>query len=428
MSLHYQAERHLRLPRAGEAGAAGNRARRGEFAEGWRALVGAFLVNMVGFGAIYSYAAFSDDFVAAFGASHATSSLVFALSGACCFAVSGVTGPLADRIGPRPLAIVGMVAVALGLMSAAFARSMTEVVLCYGVLIGIGTGFAHVPAMVAIQRCFVVGRGLASGIAAGGVGVGTALVPPMANLLADYGDWRFAFGFSGLGAGIVGLMGAMLIPGMPQRRGASGLREAAEEIAGHAPDKSPGAGAPENDGFAALYLGVLLVSITVALPFAHLVASARSLGFDRADALGLLGVIGIGSIAGRFVLGAVADLVGRRETFLACTMMLVAATMLWSQGTTFVALTAFALLFGLGWGGFVALLPAFVADQFGARRAGTMIGMLYTGRAIALLATPFAAGFAMETLGSHRVPVAVVALLGLAGVILIAFLRRRPSA
>lgn len=425
MSLHYQAEVHLRLPRVGEAGAVGNRARRGELAEGWRALVGAFLVNMVGFGAIYSYAAFADDLSTAFRASHATSSLVFALSGACCFAISGVTGPLADRIGPRPFAIVGMVAVALGLSTASLARDMTEVAVCYGILIGIGTGFAHVPAMVAIQRSFVAGRGLASGIAAGGVGVGTALVPPMADLLAGYGDWRFAFAFSGLGAGIVGLTGAMLIPGMPPPRGASGLRGAAEEIARHAPDRRVGAGAPRNDGFVALYLGVLLVSITVALPFAHLVASARSLGFDRADALGLLGLIGMGSIAGRFVLGAVADLVGRRETFLACTMVLVAATMLWSRGTTLLALTAFAVLFGLGWGGFVALLPAFVADQYGARRAGTMIGMLYTGRAIALLATPLAAGFAMEALGSHRIPVAVVALLGLAGLMLIAFIRQQ---
>ena len=424
MSPHFQAAGSPLLPRAGEAGAVGTGARGSEFAEGWRALFGAFLVNMVGFGAIYSYAAFADDLSASFGASHATSSLVFALAGACCFAVSGFTGPLADRIGPRPLAIAGMAAVALGLMTAPLARGMTEVALCYGVLIGIGTGFAHVPAMVAIQRCFIVGRGLASGIAAGGVGVGTALVPPMADLLAGYGDWRFAFAASSLGAGIVGLAGAMLIPGMPPRRGVTGVRAAAEAITDHAPSRPVGAGAPPLDGFLGLYLGVLLVSITVVLPFAHLVATARGLGFARADALSLLGLIGIGSIAGRFLLGAVADFAGRRVTFLACTMTLVGATMVWSQASSFTALTAFALLFGVGWGGFVALLPAFVADQYGALRAGTVIGLLYTGRAIAMLATPLAAGFAMEALGGHRVPVVVTGLLGLVGVILIASVPR----
>ncbi len=415
----------MRAIRVAEASLAGNASRKGELAQGWCALVGAFLVNMVGFGAMYSYAAFSDDLAAAFGASRTTSSLIFALSGACCFAVSGFTGPLTDRYGPRPFAIAGMTAVSLGLMTASLAHGMMGVAMCYGVLIGIGTGFAHVPAIVAIQRCFVVRRGLASGIAAGGVGVGTALVPPMADLLANYGDWRFAFIASSIGAGIVGLAGAMLLPGMPPRRGATGLRAVAEQIATQAPSRPVGAGAPSQGGVVRLYLGVLLVSIAVILPFAHLVPTARALGIARADALGLLGLIGIASIAGRFVLGAVADLAGRRETFLASTMALVVATMLWSQASSLMALHAFALLFGLGWGGFVALLPAFIADQFGARRAGTVIGLLYSFRAIPMLATPLAAGYAMEALGDHRVPVAAVGLLGLVGMILIASIPRR---
>lgn len=415
----------LRALHVAEAGLASHSSRRSEFAQGWRALIGAFLVNMVGFGAIYSYAAFADDLAAAFGASHVTSSLIFALSGACCFAVSGFTGPLADRYGPRPFAIVGMTGVALGLMTATLAHGMTQIAACYGVLIGIGTGFAHVPAMVAIQRCFVVGRGLASGVAASGVGVGTALVPPMANLLAQYGDWRFAFVVSSIGAAIVGLAGAILIPGMPPRRNVTRLRAAAEEIAAYAAPRPVGAGAPSQDGLVRLYLGVLLVSITIVLPLAHLVATARNLGLVKADALALLGLTGIGSIGAPFVLGAVADLAGRRVTFVACMMKLLVATMLWSQASSFMMLTACAALFGLGWGGFMALLPAFVSDQYGAGQAGTVIGTLYTGRAIAMLATPLAAGWAMEALGGHRVPVAAAGLLGLVGVLLIISIPRR---
>lgn len=403
----------LRAPPKDEACPAG-RPKHQEFARGWRVVAGAFIVNLVGFGAIYSYAAFADDLVAAFGATHATSSLVFALSGACCFLVSGLTGPLADRIGPRPLAIVGMVTVALGLMTASMARSMTEVVICYGVVIGLGAGFVEVPVMAAVQRNFVVGRGLASGIAAAGGGFGAALVPPMADLLSGFGDWRTAFAISSLAAGLAGLAGAMLLPGASTERGMrpGGLR--AMVLSGPV-----GAAALSAGGFGSFYIGVLLVSILVALPFAHLVNTARNLEIPMADALRLLGMVGIASIASRFALGALADQAGRRLTFLACVMALVVATMLWALASSLVALTVFAILFGACWGGFVALLPAFAADQFGRQAAGTVIGVLYTGRAIALLAGPLVAGYAMEALGGHRVPIAVAALLGLAGVILL---------
>jgi len=399
-----------------------------ELALGWHVVAGAFLLNMVGFGAIYSYAAFADDLAGTFGVSRASSAWVFALSSACCFIVSGSSGPLADRIGPRPLAMMGMIVVALGLGLASAARSMTEVVICYGVLIGLGTGFAYVPAVAAVQRCFAVGRGLASGIAAAGSGVGTVLVAPMADLLAGLGDWRIAFAVSGVGAGIVGLAGAMLMPGMPPRRHANTLQAVAQDIVIQRTQAAAGAAAVSRGSFVLLYIGVLMISVTVALPFSHLVATGSDLGLARVDALGLLGTIGISSIFSRFLLGAVADIAGRRLTFLACSMALVAAMMVWATASTPLALHAFAILFGAGYGGFIALLPAFTTDHFGDRSAGTVIGLLYTGRAVAVLGAPLAAGFAIQAMGGHGVPVLVAALVGLAGVILLALVPRpRPT-
>ncbi|MEO3470509.1 MFS transporter [Roseomonas sp. CAU 1739] len=427
MSLHLDAIDRRAMRRAAVARPVRD-VRLREFTEGWGVLAGTFLLNMVGFGAIYSYAAFADDLVATFGGSRAAAGLVYAVSGACCFAVSGFSGPLADRIGPRPLAVTGMAVVTLGLFAASAARNMTEVVICYGVLIGLGTGFAHVPSLAAVQRHFVLGRGLASGIAAAGVGVGTALVLPMAGLLSGYGDWRFAFGLSGIGAGAVGLAGAMLMPGMPPRRRATGLRAVAEEISSQAQTTAAGHRAISQGGFARLFLGVLLLSVPIALPFGHLVASASDLGLARADALGLLGVIGIASIAGRFVLGALADITGRRATFLACAITLVTATTLWAVASSAAELAVFAILFGVSWGGFLALLPAFAADQFGRETVGTVIGLIFSGRAVPVLAAPLAAGFAIEALGGHRVPVAAAALVGLAGVILLILVPRQRGA
>jgi MFS transporter, OFA family, oxalate/formate antiporter len=114
------------------------------------------------------------------------------------------------------------------------------------------------------------------------------------------------------------------------------------------------------------------VSVPVSLPFAHLAASALDLGLPRTRALGLVGLIGLGSIAGRFALGALADAAGRRATFLFCCAGVVAATLLWSVADAALLLRAFAFAFSFGalYGGFVALLPAFVTDCFGRRSAG----------------------------------------------------------
>ena len=58
---------------------------------GWRVVAGAFLVLMTGYGAAYSYAASAAELEDAFGASHASVSMVYAIYGCAAFAVSGVS-------------------------------------------------------------------------------------------------------------------------------------------------------------------------------------------------------------------------------------------------------------------------------------------------------------------------------------------------
>lgn len=383
---------------------------------GWFVVGGAFLVLMVGYGAIYSYAAFADEIGAAFGAERASVAVVYALSGGTCFFVSALTGPLADRIGARVLAAMGMLLVGLGLMVAAAANSLIEVYVGYGLLIGLGVGFAYVPALAAVQRWFDVHRGLASGIAVSGIGIGTALVPPAAEMLAAIGDWRTAFVISGAACAAVGFASALLLlPAPGARQEGAGQEDARPDFARPTP---PPIVLGRDFGLA--YAGTLLVSLPAVLPHAMLVGTARDMGLDRHDALALLGLIGLGTIAGRFLLAALADAVGRRAVFLACCAGMAASMLLWAFATTESGLQAFALAFGALQGGFVALLPAFTADSFGARSVGGVLGVLYTSRGIALLAAPPLVVFAIAALAGHALPVLAIALAGAAGTLLLA--------
>lgn len=381
----------------------------------WRVVAGAFLVALVGFGAIYSYAAFADAITAAFGADRVAVSMVYALSGGACFLVCGVSGRLSDRLGPRVLAATGMVVVGIGLLVAATATSLAAIYAGYGLLVGVGTGIAYAPSVAAVQRCFAVRRGLASGIAASGIGVGTALVPPASALLQGWLDWRGAFAAFGLVAFVLGSCGAMLLQ-------PSGRRPRPRRVDVPGP---PAASVPRRR-YATLWLGTALASLPASLPQAMIVPSARAFGLPWAEAVALLGLIGIGTVAGRCAVAAASDMLGRRACFLACTIGMAASMLVWALATEAQTLRGFALAFGALQGGFVALLPAFAADVFGVGAIGGLIGLLYTGRAVALLAGPPALAAAAAAPGGPRIALVAVAAAGLGGTLLLARAGRAP--
>ncbi len=63
----------------------------------------------------------------------------------------------------------------------------------------------------------------------------------------------------------------------------------------------------------------------------------------------------------------------------------------------------------------MALLPAVTADRFGHRDAGAVIGVLYTGRGIALLAAAPALALLSEWSGGYALPLGAMALAAPAG-------------
>ena len=128
------------------------------------------------------------------------------------------------------------------------------------------------------------------------------------------------------------------------------------------------------------------------IPFAHLSAAARDLGVADARAVGLVGLIGIGSLSGRFAIGALADRVGRPITLVIAQASLGAAFILWALADGYFALALFALWMGTSYGGIVSLMPALCMDLFGARAVSSIIGTLYSGAAIGNLAGPWLAG------------------------------------
>jgi MFS family permease len=378
---------------------------------GWVVVAAAFAVMFVGFGSAYTFSAFVGSLQRDFAASRGSVSLVFSLAGFLYFGLGIVSGPLADRWGSRSLAFVGMILTGAGLVLAGAARSLTSVYAAYGLGVGLGIGCSYVPAVGAVQRWFVRRRGLASGLAVAGIGVGTLVMPPLAAWLIETFGWRTAYMVLGIFAVVAGSAMALLIENDPRDRGLGPDGDPFEPDA-RSP-QVPGASVTEaitSRRFIGLYIACLVCSFGLFVPFVHLVPYAIDHGVPRSAAVLLLGVVGVGSTAGRFFLGGLADRIGRRRALLA-TFAAMALTMgLWACSTGLWPLVAFALAYGALYGGLVALLPALVMDDFGGRHVSGIIGVLYTSVAVGTLIGPSAAGFAFDR--SHSYTIAILASAG----------------
>ena len=373
---------------------------------GWLVVVGAFAITFVGFGSAYTFSTFVGTLQNDFGASRGSVSLVFSLAGFLYFGLGIISGPLADRWGARRLAVTGMVLTGLGLAAASAARSLTEVCAAYGLGVGLGVGCAYVPALGAVQRWFVRRRGFASGLAVSGIGVGTLVMPPLATCLISALGWREAYVVLGCLAAVVGGGLALLIENDPRDRGLGPDGDPVQF--GTQPGRPAGASVAEairSRRFVGLYAACLICSFGVFVPFAHLVPYALDHGIPQSAAVLLLGVIGVGSTAGRFCLGGLADRMGRQSALVAMFVGMAFALAVWALSTDVWALAGFAFVYGVFYGGWVALLPAVVMDYFGGRNVSAIIGVLYTSVAFGTLVGPSAAGFAFDISHSYTLPI-----------------------
>ena len=268
----------------------------------------------------------------------------------------------------------------------------------------------------------------ASGLAVSGIGVGTLVMPPLASLLIESLGWRGAYLALGTLAAVMGGGLALLIENDPRDRGLGPDGDPPPSGAQPArPEGNSVCDAIRSRRFISLYAACLICSFGVFVPFVHLVPYAQDHGVAPASAVLLLGVIGIGSTAGRFFLGGLADRIGRQLSLLLMFTGMALALAVWVIATNLWSLAAFAFVYGVFYGGWVAVLPAVVMDYFGGRNVSGIIGILYTSVAFGTLIGPSAAGFAFDLGHSYTVPILASAGANIIAAIIIASTSRMAA-
>ncbi len=406
---------------------------------GWIVVACVCVLLFLAFGSVYSFTTFFESFQAEFSTSRSSTSLVFAIAGFLYFSLGAISGQIADRIGSRWVIVFGVAIIGIGLLLSSLATTVRQIYISYGLGIGIGVGFTYVPAVGVVQRWFVARRGLASGLAVMGIGLGTLGMPVFSAFLIHWSDWRTAYMVMSACVLSCGLAAAFLIVESP---GQMGLKpDNAPTGAGGDDGPDEGSGADElistrevtvtdvlkTGPFWLLYAGTFCASMGLFIPFVHLMPYSKDLGFATSTGVMLLSMIGAGSTVGRFLIGGFADRVGRRLSLAGMYAVMGLMFAWWLTTPDLWELILLAVIFGAAYGGFVALLPAVTADYFGGANISGIIGALYTSVAMGSFLGPTFAGFMFDLRHSYAIPIVASMLTAIFAAVCTLFLEKPES-
>lgn len=385
---------------------------------GWYVVAAVHILLALIFGATYSFGAFFSSIQSNFDANRFSTASIFSFTAFIYYTVGLFAGALSDRISVRVVTAVGVVLLSLGfLVSSMLSSSLTLFLTSFCVLVGLGVGLVYVPAVTTVQRWFVVHRSSASGVALAGTGLGTLVGPMIAGELMRNVSWQATMQLYAAAIATLGIFAAMSLKGRPEDVGLlpDGIApQSSPTFTGDAAAQGMSVRDAVREGrfwwyFSAIFFG----SIGLFLALIHINPYARQQGLSVTQANLLIGLIGIGNIMGRLLLGRVADKLGSLRFLVWLTVALGVLCGLWVVAHGFATLATFAVLFGAANGGCIALYPAVAASWYGTRNLGAILGALYLAVGMAAIAGGSAAGFSFDVYENYTLSIMLAGVCAL---------------
>jgi predicted MFS family arabinose efflux permease len=330
----------------------------------------------------------------------------------------GLTAPFAaalmEKLGMRRVVAGALILVSAGSGLTVFMEQSWQLILCWGVLVGLGTGSMALGFVAVVaNRWFVARRGLVVGVlTAGGAAGQLVFLPVLARLTGDHG-WRVA-------ALTVAAVALAVVPLVWWR-----LRDRPADLGvtayGAGPDDvtAPSSAAPGSavrNAFRALGQAArtrpfwllaggfaICGATTNGLVGTHFIPAAHDHGMTQTTAASLLALVGLFDIIGTIASGWLTDRVDSRWLLagyyaLRGLSLLVLPSLF--AATAHPSMVVFILFYGLDW---VATVPPTVAlcrEYFGAGGA-VVFGWVFASHQFGAAIAATAAGLVRDQLGTY---------------------------
>jgi MFS family permease len=312
-------------------------------------------------------------------------------------------GWLADKVGVKPLIIVGLALLAAGNYFYSQITSLTDIYVIH-ILFGLVLVTCGLIVNVyLVSRWFTKGRGLAIGLMLSGSSLGNAFFPQLNTWLIDLGGWQQAFEWLALLPLVLLPVVFFFVRSAPETAGVDGGKPVQDVLYGYTFGqalKSRNFWIVGTMAFCTFY-SILGMSTTT---FNFLSAE----NYPPVIAATGVSILFIGGLVGKILSGWLAENFGRKQVLLISLALmltgsfaLVAAVFLRSELFIWIGLVGF----GFGWGGIYTLIQLLSADLFGLKSLGKILGAVNI----------------LDTLGGGLGPVMTAVLFDRTGSFLVSF-------
>jgi len=311
-------------------------------------------------------------------------------------AIQPVAGAFADKFGPRPVLLSGLLILVLGSALTPFVSSQLGLILTLGLLTAIGSGACSFSVLLGAvaQRMPATSRGTASGIINAGSSFGQFVFAPIIGKLIQWVGWMST----------MWAMAAVVLLAIPL------LNRLTNDT--HAPAAAPTpegglkkavADALRNPSYLLLHLGFFTCGFHIAFLVTHLPTEVGLCGLSPTVASWSLALIGLANIVGSLFAGScinlyrskyvLAVMYGSRAVLIA--LYLVAPKTEWT-------FYAFAVGLGLTWLATVPPTAALVGKLFGIRYLATLFGLTLLSHQIGGFLGAYLGGLVLEAQGDYQ--------------------------
>ncbi len=346
-------------------------------------IAGAAFLMQLALGAVYAWSVFLTPVMKLYSVSKPQANLTFTITLVALGITAGFGGYLNSRFGPRTIATVAGILYGVGVFLASFvAPNITLLYLTYGVIGGIGLGLGYIVALAMLIKWFPDRRGFITGLAVAGFGGGAAITGPIAsNLLLPSLKLNTTFFWLGIIYFVVVVVAAQFFRKAPDGYAPAGWTPSVQQQTVRSTREDTLGQALSSPRWYVLWL-ILALNVTAGAALISVAAPLASnfTGVALTTASALVVTISIFNGVGRLFWGWVSDFIGRPYTFLSLFVIQIVAFAL----MPLIGKGQFALLFipasiiGLCYGGGFGTMPAFAADFFGPKNAGTIYGVMLT--------------------------------------------------
>jgi OFA family oxalate/formate antiporter-like MFS transporter len=385
----------------------------------WGIAFAGILLQMA-LGAVYAWSVFRVPLAKQFHWTISQVTLTFTIAIMVLGFASFFGGLWLKRVGPRVVALTGGALYGLGVFLASFSyHGLWWLYLTYGLIGGIGLGFAYIVPVAVLLKWFPDKRGLMTGIAVGGFGAGALVTAPVATRLIQSIGVLHTFSYLGIAFLIVSVASGYFMQNPPDGWQPAGWTPKVKTQAQKSvKDLTLGQALKTWQWWALWMLLFLNTSAGISIISQEAPMFQELAKITAIVAAGMVGIVSIGNALGRVFWAWASDALSRRVTF--AVMFLLQIALFWLlpslHSVTGITVVAFVILMCYG-GGF-GTMPAFAADYFGPTNVGSIYGLMLTAWGFASAFGPLLIAHLRQSSGSYAGGLHVIALIMTLSVIL----------